>query len=272
MKEVTDINSFYFDNTDGVKTLKCRALDAQGFKKHCFTTREGGISEGYLASTNLSFSREDRDTVTENYRRIAKAVGFSGCFILTDQLHHDNIQVIDESFKRGEFVSAGEDIDGLITNERGMCLTVFIADCVPIIIADPKKRAVACVHSGWRGTAKKIAARAIALMADRYQSEARDLIAAIGPCIGKCCYEVGRDVFDGFCEIDAAAKQHFESKADGKYMLDLNGANRAVLEECGLSPDNIHISHECTCCKSDIYYSHRATKGRRGNLAAMIEI
>ena len=99
-----------------------------------------------------------------------------------------------------------------------------------------------------------------------------DLTAAVGPCIGACCYEVGQDVFDGFTKNNPEFSQFFREKTDGKYMLDLNGANRAVLESAGLLPENIHLSYECTYCNSDIYYSHRATNGKRGNMAAMVEI
>ena len=213
-------DSFYFDNTNGVKTLRCRALDEIGFKKHCFTTRAGGVSRGYLSETNLSFSREARENVLENYRR----------------------------------------------------LVIFVADCVPVIIADPQKKAAACVHSGWRGTALGITAAAVRKLMQNYGCDPRDMTAAVGPCIGACCYEVGQDVFDGFTARDLSLSRFFEKKTGGKYMLDLNGANRAVLESAGLLPENIHLSCECTYCNSDIYYSHRATNGKRGNMAAMVEI
>ena len=265
-------DSFYCDNTNGVKTLRCRALYDAGFEKHCFTTRIGGISRGFLAETNLSFSREERSTVLENYRRVFAAVGFSGDIVLSNQEHTDNVMTVDSGFKNRGFVICNDAVDGFVTNERDLCLATFVADCVPVIIADPVNTAVACVHSGWRGTAKHITARAVEKMIENYNSIPKNLIAAIGPCIGACCYEVGRDVFDGFTETDVGFARFFEEKPNGKYMLDLNGANRAVLEGAGLCPENIHVSYECTCCNSELYYSHRATKGKRGNMAALIEI
>lgn len=264
------INNFYFDNKNGVVTLHCKALDEIGFNKHCFTTRLGGVSSGYLSSMNLSFSREDRKTVLENYRRIKEAVGFSGTFALTDQQHTDTVMRVDKV--QNGFEVVGKAVDGLVTNVLGITLTVFVADCVPVIIADPVTRAVACVHSGWRGTAAMITSKAVSKMVSEYGSDPKTLVAAIGPCIGECCYEVGHDVLDGFCEINPNAQTFFKPKPDGKFMLDLNGANRAVLEMAGLLKDNIHVSNECTCCKNELYFSHRATKGKRGNLAAMIEI
>lgn len=245
-------------------TLRCRALDNAGFTKHCFTTRKGGVSEGFLAETNLSFSREDKQKVTENYNRIAKAVGLSGNFRLTWQEHTDNIDVVTAA---SGFVFSDAPVDGLVTNRKDICLTAFVADCVPVLLADPKTKSIAAVHSGWRGTAKGITSKAVKLMRENYGADPRDIIAAIGPCIGKCCYEVGEDVFEQF-----GVPEYFTKKPDGKYMLDLNLANKSVLLAAGLSAQNIHTSYECTFCKSDIYYSHRATNGRRGNLAAMIEL
>lgn len=261
---VIKIENFYFDNKNGVITLKCIPLERAGFEKHCFTTRIGGVSEGYLASTNLSFSRECYDNVAENYRRIASACGFSGNFALTQQEHTD---IVREVTGGTGFVFADSAVDALVTNSKDICLTVFVADCVPVIIADPVTKSVACVHSGWRGTAKKITKNAVAMMREKYGADPKNMLAAIGPCIRKCCYEVGEDVFDGFSD-----SRFFTEKKDGKYMLDLGFANREVLKDTGLLPQNIFDSGECTFCKSDIYYSYRATNGRRGNLAAMIEL
>lgn len=265
-------DSFYFDNSNGVKTLRCRALDDIGFEKHCFTTRIGGVSRGYLSETNLSFSREARENVQENYRRVFEAAGFSGSAVLSNQQHTDSVLTVDSSHKTGGFWFAEQAVDGFVTNERGLCLVTFVADCVPVIIADPEKRAAACVHSGWRGTALGIAAAAVRKMTENYGCDPCNLTAAVGPCIGACCYEVGQDVFDGFTKNNPEFSRFFEKKTGGKCMLDLNGANRAVLIGAGLMPENIYLSYECTNCNSDIYYSHRATNGKRGNMAAMVEI
>lgn len=244
--------------------MHCRAFDNAGFEKHCFTTRLGGVSEGFLAETNLSFSKECKQNVTENYNRIKNAVGFSGNYRLTQQEHTDIVEVVTEA---DGFTFSKTAVDGLVTNKSGICLTAFIADCVPVLICDPVTRCVAAVHSGWRGTAKKITQNAVLLMQKNYGADPKNMIAAIGPCIAKCCYEVGQDVFEQF-----GNPKYFDKKQNGKYMLDLNLANKDVLLQAGLTEPNIHISFECTFCKSDIYYSHRATNGRRGNLAAMIEI
>lgn len=213
---------------------------------------------------NLSFSKEAPENVYENYRRIAKACSFSGNFVLTRQEHTDIVNVCEYA---DGFVTHNDAVDGLVTNKENITLTVFVADCVPILIADPVTRSVSAVHSGWRGTAKKISLKAIKLMTEKYNAKPCNLVALIGPCISKCCYEVGQDVFDGF-----NAPEFFTKKPDGKYMLDLKGANKKVLMDAGIKEQNIHVTEECTFCKSDLYYSHRASKGLRGNFAAMIEI
>ncbi len=259
------MNNFYFKNTNGVVTLHSKLLDESGFKKHCFTTKLGGVSEGYLASTNLSFSRENRENVLENYRRVTTAVGIDmSAMALTCQEHTDIVREIDAGYKDCGFYISDTAVDGYITNQKDICLCVFVADCVPVLIADPKSRAVAAVHSGWRGTSMGITKNAVQLMCEKYGSNPKDMVAAIGPCINKCCYEVGQDVYEQF------GRPKFFTPRGDKFMLDLVGANIAVLNEAGVT--KVDACYECTYCKSDLYYSHRATNGKRGNMAAMIEI
>lgn len=279
-------DSFYFDNTVGVVTLRCRALDSAGFGRHCFTTRIGGISTGHLAYTNLSFSREDKNTVYENYRRVFDAVGIKPTAVLSNQQHTDIVAQVtepesSENFTPVETADAGTGLrffvsrtaaDGLVTDRSGICLVTFVADCVPIIIADPVRRAAACVHSGWRSTALGIGDAAVRKMQACFGSRPEDLIAAVGPCIGPCCYEVGSDVYDAFAARSELMRGFFAPAHGGKYMLDMGAANRFVLISAGLRPENIHVSGQCTCHNSELYYSHRATKGKRGNMAAMIQI
>lgn len=259
------MKDFYFKNTNGTVTLHCLALDNAGFTKHCFTTKLGGVSEGYLAQTNLSFSRECEQNVRENYKRVMSASGIDAKSVVLTNQQHTNIVKVFDSKPTQPFIFADDAVDGFVTNKQDVCLSAFVADCVPVIIADPVNRAVACVHSGWRGTAQKISKNAVELMKDHYGSNPAELIAAIGPCIMDCCYEVGKDVLDGF-----GNPEFFTKKPNGKYMLNLVKANIRVLEDAGVK--NIYASNECTFCKSDLYYSHRATNGKRGNMAALIQI
>ena len=265
------MNDFYYKETNGVLTLHCRALDGIEGVHHCFTTRKGGISEGYLASMNLSFSRENRETVSENWRRLCAAEGFcTERVTLTDQTHTDTVRLVGPR-EAGMGMSKESDIvdtDGLITILPDTPLAVFVADCAPVLMCDKKSGAVAAVHSGWRGTHAGIAAVALKQMAQAYGTDPKDVVAAVGPCIGKCCYEVGQDFKDAF---DGWGADHlFEPKENGKYHFDLKGANRLVLERAGVG--EIYVCEECTACKPELLFSHRVTAGKRGNMAGIIEI
>lgn len=268
------MNDFYFKTEYGVTTLHCKALDETGIFRHCFTTRRGGVSRDYLSSMNLSFAREAKENVMENYRRLARAEGFcKERFTLTDQVHADFIRAVDER-TAGMGMSKPSDIkntDGLITALPETPLAAFIADCGGILLADPVHRAAAAVHSGWRGTLGRISANALRKMSDLYGTDPQDVIAAIGPCIGPCCYEVGAEVREAFLNAWQDDSM-FKPGKNGKYMLDLWQANRLVLQKAGVPDRQIHCAEMCTMCRKEEFYSHRATGGKRGNMAAIIEI
>ncbi|MBR5783391.1 MAG: peptidoglycan editing factor PgeF [Clostridia bacterium] len=264
------MNDFYYRETDGVVTLHCRALDSVPGVRHCFTTRRGGVSEGYLATMNLSFSREDKENVTENWRRLCKAEGF--CFermTLTDQTHTTFVRLVDERTAGMGIAKDSDikDIDGLMTCLPETPLAVFVADCAPILLCDRVGGAVAAVHSGWRGTHGGIAAKALQKMKEQFGTEAKNVIAVLGPCICQNCYEVGQDFKDAFADWDA---EHLFIPKGEKYHFDLKGANRQVLERAGV--EEIYITDECTSCNPDLLFSHRATGGKRGNMAGIIQL
>ncbi len=262
------MNTFYYDTKDSVITLKCRALDDIGYTKHCFTTRKGGVSRGAKAFTNMSFAREDKQTVLENYRRIQNAVGFTGNFAQTYQTHTSDVKYVKMI---SGFCASEKPVDGLITDEKGICLCVYTADCVPILIADKKHRAISAVHSGWRGTAGRISKNAIDQMRERFGILPNDLVIAIGPFIHQCHFEVGQDVYDAFCQNDEGFAPCFDKKGE-KYMFDLGDANKYILMQLGIPEQNIHITKDCTYCNEELYYSHRRNGNDRGNLCGMIEI
>lgn len=265
------MSDFYYKNQNGVVTLHCRALDEIKGIRHCFTTREGGVSTEHLRSMNLSFSREERATVEENYRRLCQAEGF--CMprmTLTDQTHTATVRLVDEA-TAGMGMSKASDVrdtDGLITVLTDTPLAVFVADCAPVLMYDRGSGAVAAVHSGWRGTRAGIAARALEQMAAAFGTKMQNVIAAVGPCIGKCCYEVGADFKEQWTRPED--RSLFEPRDGGKYHFDLKEANRRVLEQAGVR--EIYVTSECTCCKPELLFSHRASKGLRGNMAGIIQI
>lgn len=250
-------------------------LEKTGMLRHCFTTRLGGVSKGCFSSMNMSFSRGDsRENVKTNYERICGAVGISTAnLVFTKQTHTDNCVIVTEQDRGRGFSKQGfEDVDGLITDRKGVALVTQFADCTPVILCDPVRSVIASVHSGWRGTVKQISAKAIGIMESRFGSERKDIIAAIGPCIGPCCYEVDDPVYSAFAAAGFDMPLIFKAKENGRYMLDLTLANKLILINAGIMPENIDASDICPCCNSDEMFSHRAQSDKRGNMAAIIEL
>lgn len=243
---------------------------------HGFSTRLGGVSKEHLASMNLSFSRNDDEAfVMENHRRFAQAVGYDySKLVFSDQIHDVNIHVVTkEDIGKGITVSSDiKGIDGLITDERDIPLMTFYADCVPLYFYDPVRHVVALAHSGWKGTVKKIGAIMVDKMNKLYGSQKNDIICAIGPSICRNCYEVSSDVALQFekAYTEEEIKNILFPKGNDKFLLDLHQACKYNLINAGISRENIAMPDLCTCCNSNILFSHRATKGMRGNLAAVI--
>ena len=253
-----------------VTYLTFEALEAEPWLVHAFSTRLGGVSRGDIGSMNLSFERgDDPDNVRENYRRIADAVGFDPAdIVMSDQTHTVNVRRVGRVDRGAGLMrpKPWHDVDALITDEPGVILTTFYADCVPVYLADTKRHAIGLVHAGWRGTAGRISREAIRAMGEAFGTVPSDLIAVIGPSICRNCYEVSEEVA---LKFPAAC---FYKKADGHYQLDLQLANRLILMEEGLAPSRIRDAGVCTCCRPDFLFSHRASGGKRGNLAAFLGI
>lgn len=263
---------------DGVYWLTYPRLEAEKEFLHGFSTRLGGVSKEHLYSMNLSFARGDRkENVRENFQRIAHAVGFSEeKMVFTHQTHTTNVRKVTEEdwgkgFSRERDYS---DVDGLITNVPQTVLTTFYADCVPIYLVDPVKKAIGLCHSGWRGTVGRISQVTIARMQEEYGSDPKDILAAVGPSICQNCYEVSGDVIEQFQDSfrEKYWKELFYQKENGKYQLNLWKANEIILEEAGITKEHISVTDICTCCNPQLLYSHRASKGQRGNLAAFLMI
>lgn len=251
-------------------------LEETGVVLHGFTTRLGGVSKGDCSSMNLSFSRGDEEAaVYENYRRIAEAVGFSSeNVVCSDQTHTTNVRRVGKEEKGCGLYSPRpyQDVDGLITNEPGVTLATFYADCVPLYLVDPVKKAVGLSHSGWRGTTGKIGKVTVEAMEREFGSRPEDILAVIGPSICQDCYEVSEDVAEAFrsAYLPAVWERLLLKKENGKYQLNLWEACRENFLEAGIPEDNIVIPEICTCCNPSFLFSHRASKGKRGNLAAFL--
>lgn len=243
---------------------------------HGFSTRLGGVSEGIFATLNLGANRgDDREKVRENYRRFCAAVGTDADhMVFSSQVHGDVVRVCTAA-DGGLGLSRMEDYeaDGLVTDVPGLCLVVFSADCLPLLLHDPVRRVAAAVHAGWRGTALGIAERAVEKMRDLYGCDPGNIRAAIGPCISKCCFETDEDVPNAMtAALGAGALKFIEMREGAKFRVDLKGLNALRLERAGLDPERIAVSPECTVCRSDKYWSHRVTGGERGSQAAVIQL
>lgn len=263
---------------NGVYWLTYPRLEEEKEFLHGFSTRLGGVSKEHLYSMNLSFARGDREeNVRENFQRIAHAVGFEAeKMVFTHQTHTTNVRkVTEEDWGKGFSKERDySDVDGLITNVPQTVLTTFYADCVPIYLVDPVKKAIGLCHSGWRGTVGRISQVTIARMQKEYDSDPKDILAAVGPSICQNCYEVSGDVIEQFQDSfhEKYWKELFYQKENGKYQLNLWKANEILLEEAGITKEHISVTDICTCCNPQLLYSHRASKGQRGNLAAFLMI
>ncbi len=265
-------------NNKGVTFLTYPVFEEMDWMVHGFSTRLGGVSRGIYSSMNLSFTRGDEeDCVRENYNRIAAAMGFRAEDIVTsDQTHTSNVRKVTEK-DRGKGITVLRDytdIDGMITDIPGLVLATFYADCVPLYFADPVHHAIGLSHSGWRGTVRKIGAVTIKKMSEEYGSNPEDIKVAIGPSICQKCYEVSGDVIEEFKNV--FERKHWEKlfyvKENGKYQLNLWEANRIIFMESGILKQNISMPNICTCCNPEILFSHRASRGKRGNLGAFLGI
>ena len=164
-----------------------------------------------------------------------------------------------------------QSVDALVTDEPGVTLVTYYADCTPLFFADTKRRVIALAHAGWRGTAGRIGAQVISCMREHYGTDPKDVLAAVGPAISKCCYEIDESCCSHFKAMAGLDTEKFIfPKKDGKYMLDLLEANRQVIEGAGVPKENITRSDVCTRCNSGLLWSHRATGGKRGGMAAFM--
>lgn len=250
-------------------------LDETGIVRHCFTTRYGGVSEGMFSKLNLSFTRGDvKESVEENYRRIAEAMGVPyEKIVCSDQTHTTNVRVVTEADAGTGIIRPKDytDVDGLITNVPEITLATFYADCVPLYFVDPVHHAIGLSHSGWRGTVARMGKCTLEAMRREYGTKAADVYCAIGPSICQDCYEVSEDVAVQFEEAFSGHESEILlNKGNGKYQLDLWKANEIVLLEAGVKAEHLAVTDVCTCCNPELLFSHRASHGKRGNLGAFL--
>lgn len=251
--------------------LKFSLLSKYDGLTHFVSTRKGGMSKSPYNSLNLSFSvGDDPESVKENRLILAEAAGIKPeGFVFQNQAHGNKVRRVETTDCRNfsEHTYSFDDSDALITNETGVCLFVFAADCVPILLFDRKNQAIAAVHSGWRGTAARILSHTLRKMQRDFNTQPKDIIAGIGPAISGINYEVGTQTATEFIKAYGEAGKQFIFKPKGKNEhLDLYAANLHLLVEAGVPGKQIEISAYCTFRDDDILFSARREKpgGRFG--------
>jgi len=272
-----DTNNMHLHENIGVTYLTFPSFEQFSFVRHAFSTRLGGVSQNEFSSMNLNFNRGDSDEhVLENYHRFCAAVGFDfHTLVASSQDHHTFIRRVGHE-QAGIGIWRPKDmqsVDGLITNEPNVTLITYYADCVPLYFLDPVKHAIGLAHAGWRGTVARIGEKMVEKMQEEFGSNPKDIIAAIGPSIGPCCYEVDAPVQQQFAALtDLAPLDFITDLRNGKYMLNLWEVNRRVLLHAGIPEQNIAVGELCTKCNSDLLFSHRVMGAARGGLAAMLAL
>lgn len=268
-KKVSARHSTNVHIKNGVPYITFPKLEKAGIV-HGFSTRLGGISKGMFESMNLSYQRGDlKESVDENYRRMGRAIGFlPEQLVFSNQVHDTKIKIVTKK----DCGNVMKEMDGLMTNESDICLVTSYADCVPLFFYDPVKEVIAVSHSGWKGTVNRMGQKTVEKMTKIYGSNPGDVIAAIGPSICQDCYEISEDVAVQFGKAFPKKwyNQFMIEKGNGKYQLDLWKVNEYILLDAGITKEHLDVTDLCTCCNSQLLFSHRASKGKRGNLAGFI--
>jgi polyphenol oxidase len=284
------------ESLEALQIIRIPGWKQYNWLRHGFSTRQGGVSSVYGGDTlNLGWTKEDDPgSVTENRRRFTAAIAGGTdddpglALVGVRQIHSAMIRVLrrEDGAREGKLASAdGKAVlegDGLITAVPGVMLGVGTADCVPVLLADVSKRVVAAFHAGWRGTVARIVEQGVNRMRQEYGSQPKDLVAAVGPSIGACCYSVGEEVLAEFRSNFSYADELFRNVnhpevSATKVHLDLWEANRRQLLDAGLGEAQITVLGQCTACSRDSqgamqYFSHRAEHGVAGRMLNVVGV
>lgn len=240
---------------------------------HAFTTRIGGVSTGYLASSNFGLNCGDlKEHVEINTRLLQKELGIEDMPVIrTNQKHSDRVETILNKMEITFLTDKNADfpVDGLITHEKNIALLSIYADCVPVYILDNKKHIMGIIHSGWMGTVKKIVPSAIQKMVEVYSVSISDMIVVIGPSIQKCCFEIEEDVIIKLSESYKWTSDYCKQVSEIKYLADLQSIIAHSAFDMGIGMERISMVDLCTKCRQDLFYSHRGSKGLTGRMAAI---
>jgi YfiH family protein len=270
-------SGFYWRNLEGVQALICAPLEEAGFANG-FSTRLGGTSPMPEKALNLAgFNEDTAENILENRRRFLKLFpsgGFEWALAGCWQVHGSDVRLIDNLAEAKPAEDARGDTiycDAIVSDASGVLAGVKTADCVPVLIGDPKTGAFAAVHAGWRGTLAAVATKALGRMNEQYNSNPHDVWVAIGPAAGSCCYEVGTDVIDAF-KNSFPTQDLFTATRPNHACIDLLKSNHAQLVAAGVDPDRISIAPLCTMCRTDLFFSYRREKNVQGKVGRLMSV
>jgi YfiH family protein len=256
---------FSLEKKKTIEYLQSDLLRNCDFLEHAFCTRRGGASQDEYKSLNMSFREGDEEfRVLSNWDRLATAFAIPmEQFLVVNQVHGDAIFVIKP---HGSYFSSRDELnyDAIVTSRTNLAICIKTADCVPVFIVDKVKKVIAVVHAGWRSSALGISAKVIKVMQNQYGCLLQNILAAIGPSIGRCCYEIDSAVADAFRQHKHSSFFLFPGTGENKWMLDLAEANRLQFLEAGVPESNIEVSGFCTTCNQDMFFSHRGSGGITG--------
>jgi YfiH family protein len=261
-------------NTNGLIHYKFNILEPFHEIRHFVTGRTGGFSNGPYHSLNLGFGTDDDpEIVLKNRKALSGSLGIPlDWFVFPRQTHSANVAVVDYThlgtgaYMRGDAIAS---TDALITNCKNICIVVQVADCVPILLLDTGNSVIATVHAGWRGTLQNILSLTIEKMVVAFNTKPHDIVAAIGPSIGPCCYEVGEELRKIFVESNSKNSKYFIN-FNKHFRFDLWAANKNQLVQSGVKESNIELAEICTKCNNDKFFSSRAGNGNTGRFIAGI--
>jgi len=267
--------SFHIHEQQELLWLTSPLLERCGAVSHGFSTRAGGVSRPPFDTLNLGVGRGDETAdVLENYRRFCAVIGTDPeRAVLSKQIHEANVRIV-TSADAGKGLSRPRDYtaDALISDAVNLPLVVFSADCGILLLYDRVHHAAGAVHAGWRGCAAGIVEQAVRAMKDAYGTEPGQLLAAVGPCIGPCCFETDNDVPDAMRSALGSDANAYLEQRGAKWQVDLAGLNRQWLLRAGVAPPHIDSCGLCTACRPDLFWSHRKMGSARGAQIAMISL
>ncbi|KMT21421.1 peptidoglycan editing factor PgeF [Clostridium cylindrosporum] len=255
------MSTFTLKKDGRLEYFQSNMLMQTGEVKHFFSTKNGGVSKGEFESLNLGvYTNDYKENIEENFNIICSSLNMNKSIAYLNQEHGTKVYVVDKD-NYDDIV--GKKGDAIITSQKNIPIGVFTADCVPILLYDKKQKVAAAIHAGWRGVEGRILTETLNVMKFKFQSCVEDVVCAIGPAIGPCCFEVSRDVADKFT---------FVFTVDDSIYVDLLKEVYSEAKDLNILEENIDVLGKCTVCSDSLFHSYRREKGKTGRIGSFIEI